>query len=407
MMLSIPERESWFAKPTLWGIVMLFVALLTLSLWQIKGLASSPVDANIPLVQVTLGDVASQAAAYGRLIPRVSSSLVAKVEGNISQLHAYPGTEVEPGQAILSLVNPQLQREFQIAQLEWQIEQANYQSETLNQQRRVTELANEIAIAKSEITFADKEISTLTVLHKQQLIGDLEFLRANTRVEQLYLKLELLNASADSIHLGLAAERGVLDAKLKAAKLRLALIESDMIELTVLTNSSGIIGELGDNIEVGQVIRKGDLIAKLTDPDTLYARLNILAMDASDIAIGMLVKVELKGQFYMADIIRIHPAIEDNQITVEAQFHDDLPSLAKANQSVSASVIRQHKEHVLRLTPPIYFDPKQSQQIFYVKQGADFVATEVTVGLVNRDVVEVISGLREGDWVAAQLPFEQ
>jgi multidrug resistance efflux pump len=359
---------------------------------------------KIEYTTVDKGAVQQRISVFGRLKPRVSSSLVAQVDGHISQLNVLPGSLLNVDTVVLTLSNPQLLREYDIAKLNWQKEQAMHVSALAKLQREATQLANDVAMAESELKFAEQEIATLSVLHKEQLLSELDFLRAKTRLDQVRLKLDLTKRSEKAFLTALEFEEKALTLSLESEKQLLALTHSDVENLEIKTTQSGILTELLDAIEIGQAVSKGTVLAKLSDKNSLFAELLAPASAADDIKVGMPVEVEIKGISYSAQIVRVYPNVEANQIKLEAAFLQHVPATAISNLSIAANVLVANKENILRITKPLYLDPRQVTQTVYIYNDGEILPKEITVGLQGGQFIEILAGLHEGELVLSTLP---
>ena len=283
---------------------------------------------DISYSQAEQGTVIQQIGAFGRLKPRVSNSLVAQVNGHVSELNVFPGTYLNENTVVLTLSNPQLLRKYHIAQLNWQKAQAEHALALARLEREATQLANDVAMVNSELKFAEQEITTLSTLHQSQLLSDLDFLKAKTRLEQTRLKLDLNKRSEQAFLSALASEKKALNLSLEAEKLQLALVKADVENLQVIAKQAGILTELHEGLEVGQAITEGTVLAKLSNKESLFAELLVPASNADLIEAGMPVDIAIKSNTYRAQVVRIHPNVESNQIKIEASFTEKVPSSA-------------------------------------------------------------------------------
>ena len=403
-MLTIPKQDSNLIKSRTVLLFALGVLVLVAIIWLVLTVLFSNKAYDIKYSAVEKGAVQQQVAVFGRLKPRVSSSLVAQIDGHISQLNVLPGSHLDSNTVVLTLSNPQLLRQYDIAKLNWQKAQAMHVSALAKLQREATQLANDVAMAQSELKFAEQEIATLGTLHKQQLLSDLDFLKAKTRLEQIRLKLDLTKRSENAFLTALEYEEKALALTLESEKQQLALTYSDVQNLEIKTSQGGILTELLDGIDVGQAVSKGTVLAKLSDKNSLYAELLAPASAADAIKVGMPVTVEIKGTSYNAKVVRVFPSIEANQIKLEAAFIQQVPTSAISNLSIAANVLVADKENTLRIAKPIYLDPRQLTQNVYIYEDGEILAKEVTIGLQGGQYIEVLAGLNEGELVLSTLP---
>lgn len=401
-MLKIPDKKP-VDRANLFLICFAVLLSSILVWWSVNNLFANQ-DSELTISLVEHGAVTQKLAAYGRLTPRISTSLVAQIDGHISEINVLPGTHVSEDTPIITLVNPQLSRQLLLAQLALQKAQAQYISAKAKLQREATQLANDVAMAESEFKFSNQEIATLGKLHEDKLISDLDFLRANTHLEQLRLKLDLTKRSQAAFEYALQFEEESLLLALESEKQVLAMTEADVANLAVRATQSGILTELTAGVEIGQSVSKGTLLAKLSSQDSLFAQLLAPASASEVLKVGLPVSIAIKGERFGAHIVRIHPNIESNQIKFEATFDGQVPASAVNNLSISADVQLALNPNTLRVNKPIYLKTEQKNQILYVYDGVSIKAKRVEIGLVGNEFIEVLGGLAVGEQVLKTLP---
>lgn len=403
-MLTIPEPELIGNKLRFGILIVLIIFLMCISGWFIFEQLFSEQTRELEFGVVEYGNVEQKLTAFGRLTPRIATSLVAQVDGHVSQINILPGSKVEPGTAIISLSNPQLLRQSQIAKLNWKKAQAHHVSALAKLKRDSTQLQNDVAMASNELQFAEREIQTLSALHKENLLSELDFLRAQTRLEQLRLKLDLTKRSEMAFQETYKYEKQALDLELESEKQLLEMVQDDIANLSVRTAQHGILTELLEGVEVGQAVSKGTVLAKLSSKNSLFAQLLAPASAIEMLIPGLPVKINIKGQPYAATIERVHPNVEANQIKFEARFSNSVPSSAINNLSVSAEVLLVNIPNTLRVVKPLYLEAQNKQQALYVYNGEKVVKRIVTIGLQGSEFIEVLAGLEVGDKVLKVLP---
>lgn len=403
-MLDIPERESWTKRLIMPAILICgALVLLWLGLISWKVLSSSS-EININIAEVSSGNVQATVSGYGRLLPRQSSSLISEVDGTITSIERYPGTAVEPGDAIFTLRNPMLERERERAELAVLEAMAARESALAALQREAIALENDIEIVQSELRFAERELETMEVLMAQRIMARLDYLRAETSLEQARLRLSLNTRNLEAFKRSREADQRAYDYRLEGARKQLAIVEYDIEQLIVRADRAGLLNELGDGIEAGSPIQRGQVVAQITDPNTLYADLLISASDAPHVQNGQVVLVSIRGEQIPGEVLRIHPSAQNNQVRLEVVFAQELPVSSRANLDVTARIITEQTDDTIRVAPPLYLTKGHTMAEFFVQDGDSFQRREVTLGVLSRDYVEVVSGLQPGEQILLDMP---
>lgn len=406
MTLQIPVKAS-LSKRVRWPVfaVLLLLFLLWVMLYSWQKLTQSS-EQRINLSTVDIGDVVAVVSAQGRLLPRQNYSVMAEVDGVLQTVQLYPGTEVQPGDILLTMRNPLLEREREGAELAVLEARAAREAAQAKLERESIALENEVAMLEAEIRFGEQEMETLQTLLEQQILARLDYLRAQTKLEQSRLKHNLSTRNVLAFQRARQADERAYRYRLQEAEKQLSMVEQDIRQLQIRADTSGLLNELTEHIEVGKPIRRGDIVAQITDPSTLYADLLIAASDANKVTPGQQVQVQMRQHKLLGQVIRVHPSIQHNQVRVEVLLPKELPDVARANLDISAGIIIASSEQVTRVRPTLTTrDGYRTMQLF-VLNGEGFVRRQVQIGILARDFMEVIQGLQPGEEILLDPPYE-
>jgi multidrug efflux pump subunit AcrA (membrane-fusion protein) len=403
-MLTIPSRKSKLQK---WLIIVVSCTALALVFWGLSSAVAS-LSQNTVLnpsqLEVDTGAVKRSVAAYGRLRPRNSSTVIAEVSGTIETIHQYPGEHIEQSELIITLRNPSLMRQLDTAELAVLRAQANLEStEAQLYERRIT-LENDLALMESEITFAQKELETKAFLLEEAIVAKLDYMRSETSLEQTKLKHQLQQRKLDAFKKSEQAELKAAQYQLKEAEKELEMVRYDIQQLNVTAKRAGILNELGTSLEVGSSIERGQTLAQITEPSHLYADLLISAQDANHVVPSQPVSVNIRNTVVNGEVLRVYPSAENNQVRLEVKFSEALPESARPNLDISAEIATQQLTEVTRL--PIFEAVRRNHSMLdvFVLRDNRYVRQQVRLGLMGNHYIEVLSGLKAGDRVLINVP---
>jgi len=147
----------------------------------------------------------------------------------------------------------------------------------------------------------------------------------------------------------------------------------------------------------GDLVRKGDQVAQIGNPDSIVINLDVDEGSISKIQLGQQALVELnteKNKTYEARVSKIYPHFNDKSQSykVEARFLKDMPGLISGTQ-LQANIITSKKEQAL-LIPHVYVMPGNK---VLVAKGKERDTVIITTGIVSDEWVEVLSGLTVND----------
>jgi HlyD family secretion protein len=327
--------------------------------------------------KVAVGDVAVTLTEVGEIQPKTKVLVKSKVSGKIRKLTAKEGEWVNKGDA-LATVEPDMA-----------------------QARTVATLKSDYGRAKVDLERARQDYERDVELHGAGHISDQELKLSKDAYD--IAQIEYQSALEQ---MKLAAEDGVTaDPDAQSAEL-----------LEILAPASGIVIEL--EIEEGEIVTSGAI--SYTSGSTLMAIANLSAMqiragvnevDAGKVKNGESVKIDVDAYpnvEYHGLITHIAPAarnvdgvkIFDIEIDVT-----DTDQRLRPGMTANIEIHGDHREGVLTVPVEGVFR-KQGRQVAYVFDGSENEPVErgVSTGVGSIDVVEIVSGLKEGEEIALYDP---
>lgn len=152
----------------------------------------------------------------------------------------------------------------------------------------------------------------------------------------------------------------------------------------------------------GDLVRRGEQVAQLGNPDSIVINLDIDEGSIGKIQLGQQTLIELntdKNKTYEARISKIYPHFNDRSQSykVEARFVNDVSGLIAGTQ-LQANIITGRKENALLIPHTYIVNGKQ----VLVKKGDKVDSVNITTGTVSDEWIEVTSGLSANDKIAKQ-----
>ena len=147
----------------------------------------------------------------------------------------------------------------------------------------------------------------------------------------------------------------------------------------------------------GDLVRKGDQVAQLGNPDSIVINLDLDEGSISKVQLGQQVLVELnteKNKTYEAYVSKIYPHFNETSQSykVEARFVKEMPGLISGTQ-LQANIITNKKENAM-LIPHVYVINGDK---VLVKKEKKMDTVTITTGIVSDEWIEVLSGLTAND----------
>lgn len=381
------------------AIGLVVIALLTLS--AIAMLKRPPaVDAErLWYGTVERGELVREVAASGVLVAPRIRAVTNRNAGVVEEVLVLPGDRVGPGDVLLVMSSPELQEELTSARWDLAAQEAEESVQQVEVRNRQLDIRAQLAQAEAEYTGALMELQAKEELEKEQVFSQLEVERSRLQVEQLERRLESEQARMDRAPELRAAQEAATKARLARQRDKVEHLERLIEFLQVPAGTTGIIQEV--NVQEGERLTAGELVARIVDPDHLIARLSVPERQAAAVFPDLPVRLESGRGIIDGKVIRVDPTARDRHIAVDvALMSSPLPPL-RPDQGISGSIELERLDNVIHLPRPAAArEEAQTLTLFRVddrQRRAERVT--VTLGRLSAREAEVSSGLNPGDRV--------
>jgi len=173
--------------------------------------------------------------------------------------------------------------------------------------------------------------------------------------------------------------------------------------LTIRAGINGVLQELGNNgvdVEEGQRVAAGTILAKVADPTKLKAELKIAETQMKDVRVGMEATIDTRNGLIPGHVIRIDPAAQNGTVTVDCSLDGPLPEGARAELSVDGTIELERLNDILYVGRPVSGQPDSTIGLFKLDpDGKGATRVNVKLGRSSVNTIEVLSGLKVGDQV--------
>jgi HlyD family secretion protein len=222
-------------------------------------------------------------------------------------------------------------------------------------------------------------------------LAEAKWQQAKDKYEMEKKKLDIMNQSVEA----------QLDAaKVQIEKLRAtyALKKKQVDELTIRAGIPGRMQEM--TLQEGQRVKPGDILAKVSQPWKLMARLQIAETQAKDIQIGQRATIDTRNGFVPGHVTRIDASIVNGTRTVDCKLDGELPAGAVPDLTVDGNIEIERLANVLFVNRPASSQPNTTSTLFrYDGDGKEASRVNVKFGRASVSSIEILEGLKEGDKV--------
>jgi HlyD family secretion protein len=380
------------------GFVVLTFALGYLMLTR-SGESRLRVDpTRMTTAEVRMGEFREYYPFDGRVEPLTTVYLDIEEGGRVEEIFVDGGQFVEKGDLILRFSNATLQRssidtetrlvenlnslrntQFNLAQsslmLREQLLDLEYRILDLEKTyARYEALKNDDAVTREAYERARDELDYLSGkrnllierIEREDQLSELQLEQAESSIERLNLSLDLLTQ----------------------------IVESLEVRAPISGFLSSIDAQLGQNINRGQRIGQIDLL------DDYKISVSIDQYYISRVELGTRGRFELDGHSYDVVVDKIFPEIVNDAFRVDVAFAGEVPANLRRGQRLTVEMSFGEPAESLMVARGGFHQQTSGRWVYLISEDRESARrTPIRLGRQNPRFVEVLEGLRPGDWI--------
>jgi HlyD family secretion protein len=402
--MDVPRGKEVARRRTIRRVAVIAAVIVVLSgtgvaVSRLKPAAPSAEMGEMYIGTVKRGEMERQVRGLGRLTPQEIYWIAAAVDCRVVKVVRRPGLDpVKANDTLLVLSNPDLELEAEKA--EWQVKQdaanlanlkVKLQSEKLDQRASLAALESQYTQAKLT---ADRDTELTRLNLKSDLESKLSVDQATQFQNRVALEKERLSIGDESIKAQIEAQ----EVALASSRANYLTKKKQVDNLTIRAGIDGVLQEV--DVEVGQRVATGTILAKVADPKKLKAELKIAETQMKDVRIGLDASIDTRNGLIPGRVIRIDPAAQNGTVTVDVALLGALPADARPELSVDGTIEIERLRDVVFVDRPVSGEPEATIGLFKIEsdgKGANRV--NVKLGRASVNTIEVRDGLKVGDRV--------
>ena len=392
-------RRRLIKRIALFAIAAIAIGGTTVALARLKPAAPSVDMSGLWPGTVRRGPMERQVRGLGALKPVEIYWINAAQDSRVVRIVRRAGTDaIKANDVIMVLTNPDLELEAEKAAWQLKQDEANLanlkvklESDKLDQRAQLAQLESEQHQAKLT---ADRDLELTRLNLKSDLESKLSVDQANQLENRVGLQKQRLNIVDESIKAQISALEVVVESSRAAYELKKKQVDQ-------LTIRAGIDGQLQEvDVEEGQRVPTGTLLAKVANPQKLKAVLQIAETQMKDVRIGLDATVDTRNGLIPGRVTRIDPAALNGTVGVDVTLLGPMPPGSRPELSVDGTIEIERLSDVVFVDRPVSGEPDTTIGLFKLEadgKGANRV--NVKLGRASVNTIEVKEGLRVGDRV--------
>ncbi len=366
-------------------------------------------------------------------LPNKKVEVTAPIPGKVVELLVEPGASVKAGQPVAVLAAPDLvelrvnsqekraeaEADLQKAQADLNLARANLEQQRQIASADIKQASTEVEVAREKYN-RDQELASAGALPRRQMLesqahlreGEAQLVKAMSRKEVLEAEAQLKRAQA-----AVEAAQSHLRLSDTAYQTRLSQLGTGANEKGLVTVTAPISGTVSDReVTLGQAFEDaGGKLMTIVNDSRVFATANIYEKDLDKVKMGQraitqgvapraIAKVaSLPHRTFSGRIAVIGSVVEGETRVVPVKAELDNPDGAlKPGMFAELEVLTDRTATAILAIPSSAVVDANGKKLVYVQNGNAYLPVEVTLGQTSGDMVEVKTGLFEGDLVVTQ-----
>jgi multidrug resistance efflux pump len=371
--------------------VYLFVTL--------TGSADFRVDRDTLLVAtVERGDLLVKVRGAGFLVPREIRWIASSVEGRVERVLVKPGAEVDAGQLLVELSNPELHQALEEAR--WELEAIEAESEAERVALETAALDQRAVMLQAGYEFKTARIDAKSdaALFQKGIISKLENERSEMKSLQLKELWEIEKKRLAKSHENLAEQKNAQEARRKQMQRTLQQAEERVSSLEVRATMDSVVQDVA--VQTGQRMAIGSNIAKLAVQGQLIAELKIPEAQVRDVSLDQPAVVKTRNSSIDGVVHRIAPSVTNGSVQVDVKLIGEMPRDARLDSSITGEIRVGDFKDTLFVRRPAFAQSNAVVAVFKETADREFIEKiSVRFGRGSIDQIQVLEGLEAGDRV--------
>ena len=388
------KKKRFIEKKHIIGLSVLVIIVVGYGLF---GGAKNVVDrTEVKRLTVLQGTLPQLVKAYGKLKSKTARVLTASSNGIVEEIIHYPGEAIKGDSVILRLSNPELTLAVNEAMTELSSKEAELEEFELMTKLRELEIDGDIRRQKLDISNARILKQAKQQLVEKGIVPQYEFQVTEAEFNKHKMVMSFLKEKQTRLEQINQRRVAIRKKQIKQLQLKVDVQQERLDNSNLRSGMDGVVQEIA--VEVGQSVITGDKLAVVGGEGDLNAEIMIQQREASLVNIGDEVSINTYGSQGTGKIIRIDPVVTDGKVVVEVKLTGELPSNAKPELTVEASINISTLENVTYIKKTKQFAPNSKVDLFVLDNGGETATKkQVHFGEAAGQYIVVQSGLNKND----------
>jgi HlyD family secretion protein len=347
---------------------------------------------------VERGPMVINVRGLGQLVPEEIVFIPAAFDCRVEKIDHRAGASLKANDIIMTLSNPDMDLAAHDAEWKWKQAQATLddlkvklESSKLDQKAQLADLEAQYTNAKLT---ADRDMELTRLNLKSELESKLSVGTADALAKRVALQQQRLKINDDSIKAQIEEQQVAVD----SARAEYELKQKQVDQLAIRAGVDGVVQEV--DVEVGQRVPAGTILAKIADPKKLKAEVKIAETQMKGIALNQPAEIDTRNGIVPGHVIRIDPAAQNGTVTVDVKLDGPLPPDSRPQLSVDGTIELDRLADTIKMGRPVFGQQNSTVGLFKIDpDGRGATHVNVKLGMASVNEIQVLDGLKVGDRV--------
>lgn len=357
-------------------------------------LRSGVSEKDIEVVTVDKGTIEVSVSASGKVVPLAEEIITSPVSSRIMEVYKKSGDNLQQGDPILRLDLNAADADFGKLKDEMEMKKCKLDQQSVTVKSRLSDL-------KMQIDIADMKLQRMAVELRNEHYLDSIGASTSDKVRQAQLNYKVETLLFEQLKQKYRNERLTSSADLKVSALEFniskksaSLMGKTMTEAQVRSPRAAVLTWI--NNQVGATVSQGAQLAIVSDLKNFKVEAEIADSYADRVSPGAKAIVKIGSQKLEGIVGNVTPSVKNGIIGFTVMLNQSSSEKLRSGLKVDVYIISSISENVLRLANRSYYVGKGEYNL-WVANGNVAQKKKVLLGEGSYDMVEVVSGLKQGD----------
>lgn len=380
-------------------IACAFITFITYQLLTRTGKTRLKVDpSRMTISKVEYGEFLEYYPFEGTVVPVTSVYLDVETGGRVEEIIAEGGKYIEKGDLIIRFSNDSLQRSSIEAETRLLENLNSLKNTQINIAQTKLTRKEDLLNLNYQIQELEKKFKRYEVLKKENIaISEEEYEDVRDQLNYMKDKRDLLEERIKQEDILSDSQLEQANSSIKRTNLSLDLLEKSVKSLEVRAPISGYLSSI--DAEIGQNIPSGR-IGQIDLLDNLKIRIKIDQYYISKVAVGTKGRFTLDEETYEVEVKKIYQEVKDNVFEADMTFLGETPGTIKRGQTLTIQLTFGEPAKSLMLSKGGFYQETGGRWVYLISDDRKTAyRADVRLGRQNPRYVEILEGLKEGDWI--------